>query len=87
MEHHLKEHELERIPIEHCNLGAKFCRKNLKDGRVSIFVHDSLNFTNVNVQEFGRKQGIEVCATKLNLPTTSILIISIYRSAENFVFF
>jgi hypothetical protein len=35
--------------IEHCNLGAKFCRKNLKDGVVSIFAYESLNFTNINV--------------------------------------
>jgi hypothetical protein len=32
MEHHLKEHEFERILIEHYNLGSKFCRKNLKRG-------------------------------------------------------
>jgi hypothetical protein len=29
-EHHLKELELERTPLEHYNLGAKFCRENLK---------------------------------------------------------
>jgi hypothetical protein len=60
MEHHLKEHKLEKMLIEHYNLHAKFCRKNLKDGGVSIFVHESLNFTNINVQEFSKEQVIEV---------------------------
>jgi hypothetical protein len=71
---------MERIATEHYNLGAKFCRKNLKEGGVGIFVNESLNFTKINVQEFGKEQDIEVCAMKLNLPTISILIISIYRS-------
>jgi hypothetical protein len=88
MEHHLMAYELERIAIEHYNLGAKFCRKNLKDGGVSIFVHKSLNFTNINVKEFSKEQDIELCAMKLNLQTISILIISIYRSPTgNFIHF
>jgi hypothetical protein len=49
MEHHLKERELERTAKEHYNLVAKFYRQNLKDGGVSIFIHESLNFTNINV--------------------------------------
>jgi hypothetical protein len=56
------------------------------DGGVIIFVHKSLNFT--NVQEFGKEQYIGVCAVKLNWPDTSILIISIYRSPSgNFIHF
>jgi hypothetical protein len=87
-EHHLKEHELERISIDHYNLGAKFCRKNLKDGGVSIFVHESLNFFNINIQEFGKEQDIEVCEIKIQLPTITICIISIYRSPNgNFIHF
>jgi hypothetical protein len=74
MEHHLKKQELGRA-IEHYNLGTKFCRKNLKDCGVGIFVHESLNVSNINTQEFGKEQDIEICAMKLNLPTTSILII------------
>jgi hypothetical protein len=30
-------------------------------------------------QEYGKEQAIELCAMKLNLPTTSILIIYIYE--------
>jgi hypothetical protein len=40
---------LERIVIDQYNLGAKFCRKNLKDGGVSISVHGSLDFTNIKL--------------------------------------
>jgi hypothetical protein len=38
----LKKHELERISTDHHNLGAKFCRQTLKNGGVSISVHESL---------------------------------------------
>jgi hypothetical protein len=41
------EHKLERIAIEHYNLGSKFCRENLKEG--GEFVNESLNFTNISV--------------------------------------
>jgi hypothetical protein len=47
-EHHLKDLELERT-LEHYRLGAKFCRENLKDGGASIFVHESLSFSNINL--------------------------------------
>jgi hypothetical protein len=36
-----------------------FVEKNLKDGGVSNFVHKSLNFTNINVQESGKEQGMK----------------------------
>jgi hypothetical protein len=60
-EHDLKEHEMERPVIEHYKLGARYCWKNLKDGGVSIFVHESLNFTNIYVQKFGKERDMEVC--------------------------
>jgi exonuclease III len=79
-EHHLKEPELERTPLIYYNFGAKFCRENIKDGGASIFVHESLSFLNINLQEFSKEQDIEVCAIKIHLPTTTVYIILIYRS-------
>jgi hypothetical protein len=86
MEHRIKAYEFERTVIEHCNLGVEFYRKNLKDGGVRIYVHESLNFTNINLQEFGKEQDIEVCAMKLNILTIFILIISIYRSRTGILY-
>jgi hypothetical protein len=51
-QHHLKEQEIETLSTDHYILGAKFCRENLKHGGTGIFVHESLPFTNINLQEF-----------------------------------
>jgi regulator of RNase E activity RraB len=55
-EHHLKEFELERTPLEHYNLGAKFSRENLEDGGASIFVHESLSFFNINLKNLAKNK-------------------------------
>lgn len=87
-EHHLREFELESSPIEHYKLGAKFCRGNLKDGGTCIFVHESISFITINLQEFSKEQDIEVCAIKIYLPTSIMCVISIYRSPDgNFQWF
>jgi exonuclease III len=87
-EHHLKEFKLERTLLEHYNLGAMFCRKNLKDGGASIFVHESLSFANINLHEFSKEQDIEACTIKIHLPAETISVISIYRSPNgNFTLF
>ena len=63
-EHHLRDHEIENLSIAHYTLGAKFCRKNLKQGGTGIFVHESLAFTNIDLQESCIEQDIETCAIK-----------------------
>ncbi|PNF35146.1 hypothetical protein B7P43_G09274 [Cryptotermes secundus] len=87
-EHHLREFELESSPIEHYKLGAKFCREKLKDGGTCIFIHEFISFITINLQEFCKEQDIEVCAIKINLSTSIICVISIYRSPDgNFQWF
>ena len=61
-EHHSKEQEIETLSIDHCTLGAKFCRQSLKHGGTGIFVHESLAFTNIDLQEFCIEQDIEMCS-------------------------
>ena len=51
-EHYLKGQEIETLSIDHYILGAKFRRQNLKHGGTVIFVHESLTFTNIDLQEF-----------------------------------
>jgi hypothetical protein len=34
--------------LEHYNLGAGYCRQTLRQGGVCTFVHDTINYLNVN---------------------------------------
>jgi hypothetical protein len=83
-ENHLTEHELERILTD--NIRAKFWWQTIQNGGVCIFFHNSLDFADNNVKNWQRAKYTSMC--KLNLPTTSNCIISIYRSpAQNFICF
>ena len=87
-EHHLKEQEIENLSTDHYIFGAKSCRLCLKHGGTGIFVHESLAFTNTDLQEFCIEQDTETCAVKINLLTALIYAICIYRSLTgNFVHF
>ena len=44
--------------MDQYKLGAKFCRESLKNDGVSIFVHDALQCTNINLDEFCKEQDI-----------------------------
>ena len=65
--------------MDQYKLGAKLCRESLKNGGVSIFVHDTLQCTNINLDEFCKEQDNEACAVRINLSSLTICIISIYR--------
>ena len=79
-EHHLKHSEIDFMCMDQYKLGAKFCRESLKNGGVSVFVHDTLQCTNINLAVFCKEQDIEACAVRINLSSLTICIISIYRS-------
>jgi hypothetical protein len=63
------------------NVGAKFCRESLKNDGVSIFVHDTLQCTNINLDEFCKEQDIEACAVRISLSSLTICFISVDRSS------
>ena len=87
-EHHFKEQEIESLAIEHYTVSAKFCRHNLKQGGTCIIVHESLTFTNIDLQEFCIEEDIEISAAKITSLSTMILVICIYRSPTgNFAHF
>ena len=78
-EHHLKDHEIENRSMPYYTLGAKFCRKNMKQGGTCIFVHESLECNLIDLQKYCVEQEIEICAIRMVVATTDIYVISIYR--------
>ena len=80
--------EIGTIVLANYRLGAKFCRNTLKNGGVCIFTQESIQSTNINLNEFCREDDLEMCAVKLHLPSYEIHIITIYRSpSRNFQYF
>ena len=87
-EHHLIHFDIVFIYMDQYKLSAKFCGESHKCGGVSTFVHDTLQCTNINLDEFCKEQSIEACAVKINLSSLTICILSIYRSPTgNFLCF
>ncbi|PNF30772.1 hypothetical protein B7P43_G06180, partial [Cryptotermes secundus] len=79
-EHHMKQLELEHLHLENYNLGARYCRKTLEKGGVSIFVHENLKFTKINLEDYCKDQDLEACALKLDSPFSNICILTLYRA-------
>jgi exonuclease III len=88
IEHHLKDYELANTHIPSYTLGANYCRKNLKQGGVCIYVHESLKFSSINLLKYSREQDIEIAATQLNILRRKVIIICIYGApCGNFEYF
>lgn len=87
-EHHLRNSELDSTFRNHYNLSAKFCGKTLKNGGVCIFIHETLQFTTINLNEFCKEKDLEACAAELHFSPISFCILSIYRfPTGNFLYF
>jgi len=78
--HHLKDHETDNLPIDHFKLGSKFCRHELKNGGVCIFIHEDLEFFSISLDKYCKEKDIEVCVVKLNITPIKLIILAIYRS-------
>ena len=84
-EHHLKSYQLDDIILLNHKLGASFCREVYKNGRVYIYIHESLQFCIIDVLKFCKEKDLEVCFVKVYLPEGTIGIINLYKSpSENF---
>ena len=75
-EHHLKDFEIDNLPIDQFKLGSKFCRPNFKNGGVCIFVHEDLVFFSISLDKYCKEKDIEVCAVN----PIQLIILAIYRS-------
>jgi hypothetical protein len=68
-EHHSKTYQLENILFQNYKFGVKFCKEIYRNGRVCIFIQESLQFSNVNVYSlFCKEKDLEACVIKLYLP-------------------
>jgi hypothetical protein len=83
-EHHLKHFEIDFMYMDQYKLGTKFYMESHKCGGVSTFVHDTLQCTNINLDEFCKEQDTEACAVRIILSYLTICIISIDHQREIF---
>jgi exonuclease III len=65
-EHHLSAEIIKNLSSENYNLGAYNCRKNIKCGGVCIYTHRSLQFINLDIENYCFEQDTEVCTIRLN---------------------
>jgi hypothetical protein len=88
-EQHLNSYQLDTILFQNYKLGANFCREMYKNGGVCIYIHESFQFSNINVYKFCKEKDLEVCVIKLYLPCCTTGIVNINRSPsgnfENFL--
>jgi hypothetical protein len=75
----MKSLELEHTHIENYRLGAKYCRQSMEK-RVSVFVQENLQFTNVNIDEYCLDKDIEAYTLKLKSTFSNICILALYRA-------
>jgi len=53
-----------------------------------IFVHESLTYSNIELDKFSKEQDMEICAININSLSIPIIILCVYRSPSgNFTFF
>jgi len=81
-EHHLKDYEIDNLPIDHFKLGSKYCRHEFKKWGGGIFIHEDLEFFSVSLDKYCKEKDIEICAIKLNVTLKQLIILAIYRSLQ-----
>ena len=88
MEHDLQEYEISSTHIEHYNLGPTHCREFCKHGGVGISLHETLSFSTTDLSKFCNEQDLEICAVQLNILSSVLCILCIYRPPTgNFLYF
>jgi hypothetical protein len=87
-EHHLNILVKTFVNIEGYTIGAQFCRVSYEKGGVIIYVHNSLQYTNIDLSKYCKEKNIEICSLKLIINSLNIFIITIYRAPSgNFNYF
>jgi hypothetical protein len=87
-EHHMNLNEIKLLKFDNYNIGAQFCREGNKKGGVVMYLHNSLKFTVIDLHKHSKDKDIEIIGVKLNVNTSIIHIITLYRSPTgNFNYF
>ena len=60
-EHHLKDYEIDNLPIDHFKLGSKYCRHKFKNGGVCIFVYEDLQFFSISLDKYHKEKYWGLC--------------------------
>ena len=76
-EHHLHHVQLEKLHNGNYKLSAHYCRQHHEKGGVAIFVHNSLVFSNIKIQQHCIDQDIEICAVKLPFGATNLCVLTL----------
>jgi exonuclease III len=79
-ENHQKYLQLEKVHIENYKLGAHYCRQICEKGGVAIFVHNSLDFSNIDINQHCKQQDTETHALKLSFGTLNICVLTLYTA-------
>jgi len=72
--------EIDRVVLPNDRLGGKFCKNTFRNGGVCIFIHETIQSTNMSLNEFCKEKYLEICAAKLHLPSHEVCVITIYGS-------
>jgi hypothetical protein len=65
-EHRIKDMELNSLYIPSYKLGATYSRNTLKWGGVCIYINESIEYSNINLNHYCKEQDLEVTALKSN---------------------
>ena len=76
---HLHHDEFAFLHIENYTLGAYYCRKSKHKGGVCMFVHNSVKFTSLNIENYCLDQDLQACAIHFNSVNDKLHILAIYR--------
>jgi exonuclease III len=80
--------EINFLNLKNYNTGAQFCRASNGKGGVVMYIHNSLKFTITDLCKYSKEKGIEICGVKLNVHSSIVCIITVYRSqVGNFIYF
>ena len=86
-EHHLRTGEITKVKLGQYSLGAHFCRQTYKQGGVSIYVSNGIQYNTINFNQYNRED-LETCALKIRVLTNSFIVLCTYRSPTgNFIYF
>jgi len=64
MEHHLNILERDYINVEGYTAGAHYCRALHEKGGVIIYVHNNLEFTNIDLSEYCKEKDLKLVQSK-----------------------